>query len=236
MRVIIVFSGSMSNVLENLVWHSLIGHQSRFAEGYGEVRRYAQGFSPIVGFEDQSKPDFTLLDKYSSVGEAFYCEGWTGMAPSNWNIDLDSLMIKMVYEGERPINEEAEDIIKLGREHAKAALELAELTHPGPFGPRTMELGDYFGFIHGSRLVAMAGERMFAGAYREVSGVCTHPDFQGHGLARQLIHQLLRNALGRGEIPILHVMSDNIVARRLYSRLGFSDYHERAVRVVSRTT
>lgn len=224
----------MANILENLVWYSLTGHQSHFAEGYGDVRRYAQGFSPIVGFEDQSKPDFAMLDKYCSIGEAFYCEGWTGLSPSNWNIDADLLMIKMVFEGGRPVGEEPKDIVKLGPDHARAALELAELTHPGPFGLRTMELGDYFGFYDESRLVAMAGERMFAGTYREVSGVCTHPDYQGRGLARQLINELLRNELDRGEIPILHVMSANTVARELYSRIGFCEYHERTVRVISR--
>ena len=140
----------------------------------------------------------------------------------------------MVFEGGRPVGEEPKDIVKLGSDHARAALELAELTHPGPFGLRTMELGDYFGFYDESRLVAMAGERMFAGTYREVSGVCTHPDYQGRGLARQLINELLRNELDRGEIPILHVMSANTVARELYSRIGFCEYHERTVRVISR--
>jgi hypothetical protein len=31
---------------------------------------------------------------------------------------------------------------------------------------------------------AMAGERMHAGSWREVSAVCTHPDYLGRGLAR----------------------------------------------------
>ncbi len=30
------------------------------------------------------------------------------------------------------------------------------------------------------------GERMHPPGYTEVSGVCTHPDFRGRGLARQL--------------------------------------------------
>jgi predicted GNAT family acetyltransferase len=79
----------------------------------------------------------------------------------------------------------------------------------------------------------MAGERMHAGTLREISGVCTHPDFQGRGLALQLMLLLIRRQMQRGETPFLHVMRDNVNARRLYRRMGFSDYREVVVRVVS---
>src|SRR5262249_255229 len=121
----------------------------------------------------------------------------------------------------------------LRTEHATRALELAILTNPGPFGVRTIELGDYFGVFEGERLVAMAGERMFADVLREISGVCTHPDFQGKGLARQLMLKLIRREIQRGETPFLHVMRDNAAARGLYARMGFRDYKESVVRVVS---
>jgi predicted GNAT family acetyltransferase len=110
---------------------------------------------------------------------------------------------------------------------------LTELTRPGPFGPRTIELGSYFGCFEGNRLVAMAGERMHAGSLREVSGVCTHPDFQGKGLARRLMMKLIRQELLRGETPFLHVMSENLHARALYERMGFRNYRETIVRVIS---
>jgi predicted GNAT family acetyltransferase len=38
----------------------------------------------------------------------------------------------------------------------------------------------------------------------------------------------------RGETPFLHVMRDNASARRLYERMGFENYQETVVRVVSR--
>ena len=40
----------------------------------------------------------------------------------------------------------------------------------------------------------------------------------------------------RGEAPFLHVMRDNEVARQLYRRMGFADYSEKVVRMVSRCT
>jgi len=48
-----------------------------------------------------------------------------------------------------------------------------------------MELGRYFGVIENGRLAAMAGERMGMPGFREVSAVCTHPDFLGRGLAQK---------------------------------------------------
>jgi predicted GNAT family acetyltransferase len=82
----------------------------------------------------------------------------------------------------------------------------------------------------------MAGERMRAGALREISGVCTHPDFQGRGLARRLMQLLLRRELQRGELPFLHVLRDNRAAHDLYARMGFHDHCELTVRVLSRPT
>ena len=79
----------------------------------------------------------------------------------------------------------------------------------------------------------MAGERMHAGKLREISGVCTHPDFQGRGLARRLMLKLVRLQMQRGEAPFLHVMRDNTGAKRLYQKMGFREYRESVVRVVA---
>jgi predicted GNAT family acetyltransferase len=133
-----------------------------------------------------------------------------------------------------PAADEAPDARRLGPEHASQALDLAALTRPGPFGPRTIELGEYFGVFEGSRLVAMAGERMHAGSFREISGVCTHPDFQGRGFARRLMTRLLRRQMQRHETPFLHVMRDNEAAHRLYERMGFRIHRETVVRVIAR--
>ena len=123
--------------------------------------------------------------------------------------------------------------MRIEAKHAPQALELAELTNPGPFGLRTLELGEYFGVFDGQRLIAMAGERSHAGMLREISGVCTHPDFQGRGLAKRLMLKLIRREMLRNEAPFLHVMQDNTSARRLYERIGFRNYKETVVRVIA---
>ena len=151
---------TMKHLLDNITWHTLAGPHAKYAAGAEDVRRYAQGFSPILGFADPGRPDFATLARYCEPGEHFYSEGWSGATPAGWRIDAESTMFKMIWEAQMPATDEAPDAVPLGPEHAAQALELATLTRPGPFGLRTIELGEYFGYFDGQRLVAMAGERM----------------------------------------------------------------------------
>ena len=143
-------------------------------------------------------------------------------------------MFKMVWDAEDPNDDPSLDAVQFGVQHAPDALALANLTRPGPFGLRTVELGEYFGLFEGTRLIAMAGERMQAGKFREISGVCTHPDYQGRGYAQKLVLKLIRRQLRRNEVPFLHVMRANTNAHRLYERMGFKTYREAVVRIVSK--
>ena len=225
----------MRALLDNIVWHTLAGPHARFAVGSGGARRYARGFSPIVGFETPDAPDFDALGEHCSDDEHFYCDGWSGPAPHGWRIDAETTMFKMIWDAvDVPADETGGDAVTLGPPHVDSAMALAMLTRPGPFGPRTIELGDYYGIFDHGRLVAMAGERMHAGPLREISGVCTHPSFQGRGYARRLMTRLMHRQRLRGETPFLHVMRDNAGARALYARMGFSDVRESVVRVISR--
>ena len=79
----------------------------------------------------------------------------------------------------------------------------------------------------------MAGERMKMPGLSEVSGVCTHPAFQGRGLARRLMQKVARLQLARNQVPFLHVMSVNATARRLYERMGFRRHQQLGVRVIT---
>jgi predicted GNAT family acetyltransferase len=101
-------------------------------------------------------------------------------------------------------------------------LALVALTAPGPFAPRTVELGRYIGVRDDGALVAMAGERLHVDGHREISAVCTHPDHRGRGLAEALVRDVVAGVAARGEVPILHVEQKNVTAIRLYERLGFA--------------
>ena len=221
-------------LLDNIVWNSLAGPHAAFSAGTSEARRYAKGFSPLVGFADAMHPDFSALDPHCELGEHFYVAWWSAAAPPGWQIDADTSGHQMVWEGGLPEADEPLAAIRLYRKHVPQMLELVAIKPPGPFGDRTIELGEYYGVFDGGRLVAMAGERMHAGNFREISGVCTHPDFQGRGYAHRLMRKLIRLEILRGQTPFLHVMNDNVQARRLYERMGFRDHRHMPLRVVSR--
>lgn len=222
-----------NRLLDDIFWQTLTGPHARFASGAGGARRYAAGFSPILAFDDYERPDFGALAPFCAPGERFYCDSWNGAAPAGWRIEAEATMFRMVWNAALPTSDAAPDAIALRPEHAAQAVALATLCKPGPFGPRTIELGEYFGYFDGERLIAMAGERMQAPGLREISGVCTHPDYQGRGLARKLMAKLVHRQMARGEVPFLHVMSANQAAHQLYLRMGFEDYLETVVRVVA---
>ncbi len=220
-------------MLDNITWFTLTGPHAVYASGTKDARRYAAGFSPIVGFADPARPHFAALAPYCEPNERLYCPDWASEAPAGWRIHDEKSLFRMVWEEAMPEADEFPDAIRLGPQHAAQALDLAQLTNPGPFGPRTIELGEYFGWFEDERLAAMAGERMHAGTLREVSGICTHTDFRGRGLARRLTLKLIRREMQRSETPFLHVMGDNPSARRLYWKMGFRDYCETTLRVIS---
>jgi predicted GNAT family acetyltransferase len=102
-------------------------------------------------------------------------------------------------------------------------LALVGRTHPGPFEPRTNELGDYIGMRDDAgTLVAMAGERMHPPGFQEISAVCTDDRFRGRGYASALVRDLCGRIVGRGETPMLHVVKTNVGAIRVYEALGFT--------------
>ena len=69
----------------------------------------------------------------------------------------------------------------------------------------------------------MAGERMHLAGYREISAVCTHPEFEGRGYARALVSRLIAAILDEGLTPFLHVEEANLRARSVYRKLGFAE-------------
>jgi GNAT superfamily N-acetyltransferase len=104
---------------------------------------------------------------------------------------------------------------------APAMVALAELTEPGPFRLRTIELGNFYGIFDGDRLVSMAGKRMHVPGFIEVSGVCTHPDFRGRGYAGRLTQVIVDEIEQAGRTPFLHAWEGN-PAQYLYESLGFT--------------
>ena len=221
-------------LLDTCIWQSLCGPHRDFSVGTETIRRYAPGFSPIISFAQGARPNWAAFSPYCAPGEACYCDAWSGPLPLDWTVDVDSAALMMVWAGNRLPVADGPSIVPLEARHADQMVDLATRTHPGPFGLRTRELGDFFGCFDNGRLIAMAGERFWAEPFREISGVCTDPAYQGRGLARRLMATLVARHQARGQTSFLHVMRDKPEVRQLYERLGFVAYRERVVRVITR--
>ena len=113
------------------------------------------------------------------------------------------------------------DVLTLGEADADEMLALATLTKPGPFRRGTLRLGGFIGVRREGRLIAMAGERMRVDGFTELSGVCTHPDFRGQGLAGALSRIVTAGILARGEQAFLHAYAGHAATVAFYESLGF---------------
>ena len=208
--------------LDNPFWSALTTRQAHFALGGALARRYAPDVSPTAALPAAGPANVAALSELVAVGDAAGLVGpFAPALPDGWETLYESTIVQMIRPDPAPLPEGDAGVVRLARGDVEEMLALVELTKPGPFRSRTIELGVYIGIRDGGRLVAMAGERSCAGAFHEVSAVCTHPDVQGRGLARGLIGRVVNRMLRVGETPYLHVDSRNPRAIDLYVALGF---------------
>ncbi|GAA2640540.1 MULTISPECIES: GNAT family N-acetyltransferase [Streptomyces] len=211
-----------SEVLDNPVWAALTGPHRGFAEfgPAGLAARYVLDASPFSALADPGDPRaWADLAALAGPGEEVWVTGLL-TPPPGWEtlatipgVQLDG---REVRAGAAP------EAVPLGPADVPEMLELVELTRPGPFLDRTVELGTYLGIRHEGRLVAMAGERMRPEGWSEISAVCTRPDHRGRGLADRLIRAVAAEIRGRGDRPFLHAAASNTGAVRLYGSMGFT--------------
>lgn len=208
--------------LDNPIWHALTHQHAAFAVGEGLARRYQREVSPFAAVAEHSPQAFAQLAELIPPNDVIALLGIQPPDLTGWTLLRQIPLYQMVYDGAIPEAIATESPIQpLSAGDLPAILPLIELTRPGPFQPRTLELGNYYAIWQGERLAAMAGERMRLPGYREISAVCTHPDYQRRGYARQLVQHLTREMHSTGDVPFLHVFDENKSAQALYMSLGF---------------
>jgi ribosomal protein S18 acetylase RimI-like enzyme len=218
------------DALDNWVWRALTGPQAHLSEGSGEARRYEPTVSPFAAMPDEVTPAawsaLAELMAQDEVAVLFRAE--VGPLPDGWAemMRLPGLQMLGPPPGRpRPSGPDV-DVELLTADDVPAMVELVGLTQPGPFEARTIELGTYLGVRDGSRLIAMAGQRMRLEGYTEISAVCTRSDHQGKGLAGVLVERLVEEIHRRGDVPFLHAASTNVMAISRYRSLGFTTRRE----------
>jgi ribosomal protein S18 acetylase RimI-like enzyme len=220
--------------LDHPVWNALTSRQQGLAEGGALARRYPPAVAPFAAMAEMSPQGFAALGALMSgpeIAVLFTPDPVT--APAEFKILL-------AETGEQMIGMPAEspsrgvEIVTLGTADVPAMMALTDLTKPGPFNVRTHELGTFLGIRIDGQLAAMAGERMKPANYTEITAVCVHPDHRGRGYGQMLLAAISRQISGRGEIPFLHVFSNNHSAIALYQRQGMEIRRRLHVTVLQR--
>ena len=223
------------HVLDNPAWNALTTGNSNLAAGNGPVLIFPADVSPFVGLEEATPDNFKLLYELvpaeRSVGLVTAVEI---EIPGDWEVVTHMKLLQMVWmEPLKPLPSDV-SLVLLNDSHRPQMLALTALTNPGPFYENTNKFGGYSGIFDGDNLVAMAGYRMNPGGYREVSAVCTHPDYLGRGYAGMVIRHVANTISSRGETPFLHVRPNNTGALGLYHKLGFAVRHEMTLNIIKK--
>jgi ribosomal protein S18 acetylase RimI-like enzyme len=213
-------------LLDNPIWNSLCTGHAGIAigadVGRGLARRYPHAVGPLSGMLEQTDDayaDLAMIVPEGDVAVLFLQEA--AKAPAGWEMVRDGSLVQMICREVPEAAGLAEAIVPLTDEDVAEMVALATLTEPGPFREGTATLGGFVGIRVDGRLAAMAGERLSPTGFKEISAVCTHPDFRGRGYARALVAKVARNIYSDGRVPFLTALAGNVGAIRVYEQLGF---------------
>jgi ribosomal protein S18 acetylase RimI-like enzyme len=220
--------------LDAPVWAALTGPHRAFAVRHGAAARYDSDVAPFAALEDAADPqawrDLVVLAGGSTV--ALFGTP-PALLPADWRVVTHLPALQMV-ETARLVPADGSGFLRLDASDVEDMLDLVARTRPGPFLRRTVELGGYLGArAEGAAgaLVAMGGQRLATGAWREVSAVCTDPAHRGRGYARRVMEGVVAGIRAREERAFLHVTLQN-PAIVLYEAIGFEVRREIDILVV----
>jgi ribosomal protein S18 acetylase RimI-like enzyme len=213
-------AGDPAHPLDHPVLAALTGPHAHLAERRGDVLRYPVDVSPFLALPHQpTAQDWADLAGLAGPGAVAAIAVVAPAAPAGWETVFSMAGVQMIDAGVPAVPDD--QAVRLTAADVPEMLDLVERTRPGPFLPRTVELGTYLGIRERGELVAMAGERLHLAGFTEISAVCTDPAHRGRGLAGRLVLAVAHGIRQRGETPFLHAAATNTNAIRLYEKLGF---------------
>jgi GNAT superfamily N-acetyltransferase len=209
--------------LDNPVWSSLSHGHSGLADlaelDGGRAGRYQRGVCPFGAVADpRDTASWSALADLLE-GRAVFLIIDPDELPGGWEVTEAIPGVQM--DGTRVEPAADVELTTLRPPDVPEMLALVERTRPGPFLPRTIEMGTYVGLRRGGSLIAMAGERLRPAGWTEISAVCTEAAFRGQGIGTRLVRAVTAAIRDRDARPFLHVAATNGQAIRLYRSLGF---------------
>jgi predicted GNAT family acetyltransferase len=207
---------------DNPVWQALSSYQSHFNIGGSMLKFFPKNVSPFVGMEHWDARDLPVLMQYLPANRPFSVMiARNVQLPEDLEIVFTCPLYQMYCVEPAPVFKPELNIRSLGFEEVPQMLELTNKTKPGPFLENTIDMGRYYGIFENGMLLAMAGERLRLPGFTEISAICTDPAHLGKGYASLLTSYITQIILAEGNIPFLHVKTDNVRAIEVYQRAGF---------------
>lgn len=206
--------------LDRPAFAALWSDWAALAEAQGNARRLHPAYGPFAASKDPMDLD-DLAPLARTHGPVWIVEdGLPQKLPKGLRLEKQADVIQMIAP-ELIAPPLPDDVAEMPAEDGPEMRALAMRTEPGPFAEKTHLLGRFVGIRRQGRIIAMAGERMRLPGFIEVSGVCTHPDARGQGLAAALTYAVARGIQVAGAVPFLHCYPDNRPAVAAYERIGF---------------
>lgn len=223
-------SSNKGMLIDNPIWSSLMTTHAHLARGDSRARRYQEDINSLAGLVAPSRLAFDslarLLERQERV--VLFLDTASDL-PDYMEIVYTTQLFQMICDCNDDWSNQAGyaaqnpdvKVIALGVDDTPAIAALGEVMTPMRLRPGASEIGNFIGVRDRGQLIAMAGERLRFPGYTEISGVCTHPEFEGRGLAAMLVTQMVKRIHRRGDTACLHVTADNPRAVKLYRRLKF---------------
>ncbi len=218
--------GSMAvAVLDNPVWTSMVVAHPGLADvasvDGGSAGCYLHDVAPFGAVEDPDDPACWAALASILDGQATCVIIEPSALPDGWNVVREIPGVQMDGTGLAVC--EDDEAVALTTSNVAEMLALVDRARPGPFLPRTVEMGSYLGIRdRDGSLIAMAGERLHPTGWTEISAVCTDAAYRGQGLGTRLVRAVAAGIRARGDLPFLHASAENVNAIRLYEALGFT--------------